>query len=77
MLEQIGSEITNLDLSWCSALTDVTVKCIVKNCTKLTKLSLTYCNGITGVPLKELAKAAREKQAGRLKKLALQACRMV
>ena len=77
MLEQIGSEITNLDLSWCSALTDVTVKCIVKNCTKLTKLALTYCNGITGVPLKEFAKAAREKQAGRLKKLALQACRMV
>ena len=77
MLEKIGAGLESLDLSWCSNITDLTVRSIVTHCTKLNKLALSYCKDITGDPLKELMLVSRKKQAEKLEKLALQACRQV
>ena len=77
MLEKIGAGLENLDFSWCSTVTDKTVKVIIHHCTRLNKLALSYCKGITGEPFKDLSLISRKKQAEKLTKLALQACRQV
>lgn len=77
MTKQSGPIIKELDLSWCSKLSDESVKNIVEHCTNLSKLVLTYCDGITGEPLKQYAKQSRRKQAEKLTTLAVGACRNV
>ena len=77
ILETIGARLENLDLSWCGTVTDTTLKSVIDHCSNLTKLGLSFCKGITGEPMKELTFLSRKKQAKKLTKLALQACKQV